>query len=340
MKAAPVVAACSADDQVLIHTGQHYDPVLSQVFFDELDLPEPDRYLGVGSGSHGAQTARLIEHLESQFLDLRPSQVVVYGDVNSTLAATLVAAKLGIPVAHVEAGLRSFDRTMPEEINRIVTDSLAEVHFATSPEAIGFLADEGLPVQNVHLVGNPMIDTLQLVRPQLDPEATAARYGLDGPYGLVTLHRPGNVDDPGRASSIVHALGRIGQQIPLVFPVHPRGRKALSQVGLEEAAGVMTTEPLSYLEFTSLMSGASVVLTDSGGVQEETTMLDVPCFTVRPNTERPITLTHGTNRLVEPAELPAAVGSLLDGEIAYPEERPPLWDGRAGARIASILDRW
>jgi len=342
MKAAPIVAALSGlgEPQVLIHTGQHYDEALSQIFFDELALPEPDRYLGVGSGSHAVQTARLLEALEAEFVAMRPSGVVVYGDVNSTLAATLAATKLGIPVAHVEAGLRSFDRTMPEEINRVVTDSLSDLHLATSPDAIGHLAHEGVAVDRIHLVGNPMIDTLERVRPRLDSGPVRERLGVTGDYGLVTLHRPANVDDPERVGIIVAALREVATTLPLVFPVHPRGRQALADAGLDDVAGVLLTEPLGYLEFTSLMADATVVITDSGGVQEETTMLDVPCVTVRPNTERPITITHGTNRLTEPEDLVPSVHAAIDDDSGSTDLRPPLWDGQAGPRIASVLSQW
>lgn len=342
MKAAPVFDAVAdlGIEQSLIHTGQHYDAALSQVFFDELGLPAPDRYLGIGSGSHGVQTARLLEALEAEFVELAPTGVIVYGDVNSTLAATIAAAKLHIPVAHIEAGLRSFDREMPEEVNRVVTDSLAVLHLTTSPEAIGYLAKEGLPVSGVHLVGNSMIDTLEKVRPNLDP--TSARATVDAPerYALVTLHRPANVDDPERASNIVDALREVSTDITLVFPMHPRGRESLRTAGLFEIDNLIATEPLGYMDFTSLMSAAALVVTDSGGVQEETTMLDVACLTVRPNTERPITITHGTNQLVEPQELAAAASSALAGGYVPPSIRPPLWDGHAGERAAAVLEDW
>lgn len=342
MKAAPVVDALSSLDanQRLIHTGQHYDATLSQIFFDELGLPEPDRYLGVGSGSHGVQTARLLEALEAEFIDIEPTAVIVYGDVNSTLAATLAAAKLGIPVAHVEAGLRSFDRSMPEEINRVVTDAIADLHLVTSPEAIGYLANEGTKVEGIHLVGNPMIDTLEKVRPLLDPASVLKRLGVPETYALVTLHRPANVDDPARVQTIVNALKEIANDISLLFPVHPRGRKPLTKAGLLNIDRLVPCEPLGYLEFTSLMSAAHLVITDSGGVQEETTMLNVPCLTVRPNTERPITIASGTNRLAEPNELPALTAEILSGRYVAPAARPPLWDGHAGERIAAVVSAW
>jgi UDP-N-acetylglucosamine 2-epimerase (non-hydrolysing) len=342
MKAAPVVDSLDSAgvNQILIHTGQHYDTAMSQVFFDELGLPEPDRYLGIGSGSHGVQTARLIEALEREFIDAEPSGIVVYGDVNSTLAATLAAAKLDIPVAHVEAGLRSFDRGMPEEVNRIVTDALAELHLVTSPEAIGYLANEGVPVSGIHLVGNSMIDTLEKVRPDLDPAGVCDRYGIPDEFSLITLHRPANVDDPERARTIVSALTRVGERLPLVFPIHPRGRESLRAAGLYEIPALIPLDPLGYIEFTSLMSAATIVITDSGGIQEETTILDVPCVTVRPNTERPITITHGTNQLCEPDEVDRLVEAVIAGSYAPPDQRPPLWDGKAGDRIAAVLTEW
>lgn len=342
MKAAPVIDALAARDidQTLIHTGQHYDTSLSQVFFDELDLPKPDRFLAVGSGSHAVQTAHLLEALEKTFVDAQPAGVVVYGDVNSTLAAALAAAKLHIPVAHVEAGLRSFDRDMPEEINRVVTDALAGLHLVTSPEAIDHLVNEGRPTEGIHFVGNPMIDTLETVRPRLDPTPVRTRLGAPSDYALATLHRPGNVDEPIRARSIVAALTSVATEIPIIFPVHPRGRGALRVAGLLDIDGVIACEPLGYFDFTSLMSGARVVITDSGGIQEESTMLDVPCLTVRPNTERPVTITHGTNQLVEPEAIAPSVQRILRGEPVYPEWRPPLWDGYAGERAAAILAQW
>ena len=342
MKAAPVVEALDAFgvDQILIHTGQHYDTAMSQVFFDELSLPEPDRYLGIGSGSQGVQTARLLEALEQEFVDALPGGVVVYGDVNSTLAATLAAAKLGIPVAHVEAGLRSFDRGMPEEVNRIVTDSLAALHLVTSPEAIGYLAKEGAPVDGIHFVGNSMIDTLERVRPRLDPNGVRGQLDLPRDFALITLHRPANVDDPERARSIVAALSRVAERLPLVFPIHPRGRESLRAAGLFDIDGLIPLDPLGYFDFTSLMSAAQLVITDSGGIQEETTFLDIPCLTVRPNTERPITITHGTNQLCEPGDVTDLVDEVLDGGYNSPTWRPPLWDGRAGERAAAILVEW
>ena len=303
VKAAPVIRALAAAGvaQRVVHTGQHYDEALSGVFFAELELPEPDLNLGVGSGSHARQTAALLVALEEAFESLGPALVIDYGDVNSTLAAALVAAKLHLPQAHVEAGLRSFDMEMPEEVNRRVADALADLCFATSADAVDNLRREGVPAERIHLVGNSMIDSLEVVRPRLDPAAARAAVGLpDAPYGVVTLHRPGNVDEPGRTRALVAGLAASAAQVPLVFPVHPRGRAALEAAGLAGVPGLHLVEPLGYLAFLSLLAGAAVVVTDSGGVQEETTIFGVPCLTVRPNTERPVTITHGTNRLIEP----------------------------------------
>jgi UDP-N-acetylglucosamine 2-epimerase (non-hydrolysing) len=352
VKAAPVIRALAAAGvaQRVVHTGQHYDEALSGVFFAELELPAPDLNLGVGSGSHARQTAALLVALEEAFEALRPALVIDYGDVNSTLAAAIVAAKLHLPQAHVEAGLRSFDMSMPEEVNRRVADTLADLCFATSADAVDNLGREGVPAERIHLVGNSMIDSLEVVRPRLDPAAARAAAGLpDAPYGVVTLHRPGNVDEPGRTRALVAGLAASAAQVPLVFPVHPRGRAALEAAGLTGVARLHLVEPLGYLAFLSLVAGSAVVITDSGGVQEETTILGVPCLTVRPNTERPVTITHGTNRLIEPGELAAAVGAVVaaatalapgPAELGEPAMRPPLWDGRAGERIAAVLVDW
>jgi UDP-N-acetylglucosamine 2-epimerase (non-hydrolysing) len=342
MKAAPVIRALAARSipQVLIHTGQHYDTAMSDVFFRELDLPEPDLNLGVGSGTHAVQTGAIMVELERAFERLRPALIVVYGDVNSTLAASLVAAKLLLPVAHVEAGLRSFDRSMPEEINRVVTDVLADLLFTTSPEAEVNLAAEGVDATRVRFVGNPMIDTLLANLERFDVAAARARFGLEGRYGVATMHRPANVDDPATAGRIVSALRGVAALVPLIIPLHPRGREMLGRAGLFDDPRVTVIDPLGYLEFISLVRGADLVVTDSGGIQEETTMLGVPCLTVRPNTERPVTITHGTNRLVEPETLVAAARAALDGTAAVPDARPPLWDGGAGPRIADAIGAW
>jgi UDP-N-acetylglucosamine 2-epimerase (non-hydrolysing) len=332
VKAAPVVRAAEAradHAHVLIHTGQHYDERMSDIFFRQLGLPRPDVDLGVGSGSHARQTAALLPALEDQFVELDPRLVVVYGDVNSTLAAALVAAKLHVPVAHVEAGLRSFDDTMPEEINRRVTDSLSTLHLVTSPEAIGHLAREGIPADGIHFVGNPMIDTLLGNLERFDVSRARAAVGLAA-----------NVDDPDAIAALVVALKDIASDLPLVFPLHPRGRGAFERAGLMTIRGLTVIDPLGYIEFVSLMRGAALVVTDSGGVQEETTVLRVPCVTVRPNTERPVTISHGTNRLSGIDDLASVARTALAGRGSAPDEIPPLWDGRSGERIATVLSDW
>ncbi|GLY28466.1 UDP-N-acetylglucosamine 2-epimerase (non-hydrolyzing) [Kineosporia sp. NBRC 101731] len=341
-KAAPVLEALHGRvEQVLVHTGQHYDDRLSRVFFDELGLPEPDLDLGVGSGSHAGQTAAVMTGLEKVFLEHQPDLVVVYGDINSTLAAALVAAKLVIPVAHVEAGLRSFDMTMPEEVNRRVTDQLSDLLLVTSADAVGHLAREGVPADRIHFVGNPMIDTLLKHLDRFDEAAARATHGLEGDYLVATLHRPSNVDDPAAVERLVAVLHQVAERMPLVVPLHPRGRDRLEKAGLHASGAVKILEPLPYTSFLGLVRGASAVLTDSGGVQEEATVLGVPCLTMRPNTERPVTITHGTNRLVTPQEVPAALDEVLARpgatRPAPPEQRPPLWDGAAGPRIAEAI---
>ncbi|MFB9799467.1 non-hydrolyzing UDP-N-acetylglucosamine 2-epimerase [Streptomonospora salina] len=345
VKAAPVVAALEARGlrQSVVHTGQHYDDRMSAVFFRELGLPRPDVDLGVGSGSHAEQTAALMTGLEREFIERSPGLVVVYGDVNSTLAAGMVAAKLHIPVAHVEAGLRSFDWSMPEEVNRRLTDQLADVCFATSPEAVGHLAAEGVAVDRVHLVGNPMIDTLLARLDRFDTAALRERLDLPGSYVAATLHRPANVDDPETVARLVARLHEVADQIDVVMPVHPRGRASLDAAGLAEHPRMHLLEPLGYIDFVALVRGATAVVTDSGGVQEETTMLGVPCLTLRPNTERPITITHGSNRLVTDSELPGLVSKILAGagtDTAALAAVPPMWDGGAGERIATVLADW
>jgi UDP-N-acetylglucosamine 2-epimerase (non-hydrolysing) len=338
MKAAPVIAACRVEGlpQRSVHTGQHYDRRMSEVFFEELGIPEPDANLGVGSGSHATQTAALMTALEREFESRRPDCVVVYGDVNSTLAAALVAAKLLIPVAHVEAGLRSFDVTMPEEVNRRVTDGLSDLLLVTSPEAIANLASEGVPASRIHFVGNPMIDTLLANLDRFDAGRFRDEFGSGDPYGVVTLHRPANVDDAGAATRAVEALTKASELLPLVFPVHPRGQATLRAAGLGSAGRIQLIDPLGYVDFISLVRGASAVITDSGGIQEETTILGVPCLTLRPNTERPITISHGTNRLVGTDDVVDALAAALDGQREG-GGIPPLWDGRAGERIARVL---
>jgi UDP-N-acetylglucosamine 2-epimerase (non-hydrolysing) len=341
VKAAPVIRALAAlgHRQRVVHTGQHYDERLSEVFFVQLGLPEPDVNLGVGSGSHAQQTAAAMIGLEQDFADYRPGLVVVYGDVNSSVAAALVAAKLQIPIAHVEAGLRSFDETMPEEINRRLTDQISSLMFATSPEAVGYLANEGRPVGSIYLVGNPMIDTLMANLDRFDTGAVRATLGLPERYVVATLHRPSNVDDPEIAAGLVRALHEIAAVIDVVIPVHPRGRAVLEAAGLSSHPGIHACPPLGYQEYMGLVRGAAAVATDSGGVQEETTLLRVPCLTVRPNTERPITITSGSNRLITSAELASAVLKACD-DGPYTGELPPLWDGHAGVRIGRIITDW
>lgn len=340
-KAAPVLRALSKAGvpQRLVHTGQHYDAHMSEVFFRQLDIPEPDVNLGVGSGSHAEQTAAIMVGLDGLFAKGRPRMVVVYGDINSTVAAALVASKLQIPVAHVEAGLRSFDRTMPEEINRLVTDRLSDLLFATSVDAVAHLGNEGTAPHKIHLVGNPMIDTLVANMGRFDVAAARQAHGLDGPYVVGTLHRPANVDSAADADELVTAVHAVADQIQFVLPLHPRGRAQLAQSGLFAHPSVRVLDPMGYVEFLSLVRGADAVVTDSGGVQEETTMLGVPCLTLRPNTERPITITHGTNQLVTRSGLGSAVRECLTKGRADTWPTPPLWDGAAGERIAAVIER-
>jgi UDP-N-acetylglucosamine 2-epimerase (non-hydrolysing) len=341
VKAAPVIRALAelGASQRVVHTGQHYDERMSDVFFVQLGLPEPDVNLGVGSASHAVMTAEVMVGLEREFTASPPAMVVLYGDVNSTVAAALAGAKLGVPLAHVEAGLRSFDNSMPEEINRRVTDQLCDLLFVTSPEGIGHLAREGRPADAMHLVGNPMIDTLLASLDKFDAAAARASYGLDGPYVVATLHRPANVDSPEIAAELVKALHEVATELDVIFPLHPRGRATLTAAGLLESPRVKVVEPLGYIEFMSLVRGAAAIVTDSGGVQEETTLLRVPCLTLRPNTERPITITSGSNQLVTRDVLASAVlAAVADGP--YSGELPPLWDGHAGPRVARLIADW
>ena len=342
VKAAPVIRALAAlgHAQRVVHTGQHYDSRMSDVFFDQLGLPRPDINLGVGSGTQARQTAEVMVGMEEEFTRTPPALAVVYGDVNSTIGAALAGAKLGVPFAHVEAGLRSFDDTMPEEINRRLTDQLCALLFVTSPEAIGHLAREGRPPDAVYFVGNPMIDTLLANLPVFDADAARAAYGLGGRrYVVATLHRPANVDSPARAGQLVSALHEVAAEIDVIIPLHPRGRATLVAAGLLDTPRVRVVDPLGYIEFMSLVRGAAAVVTDSGGVQEETTLLRVPCLTLRPNTERPITVTSGSNRLITSGELATAVLKACD-DGPYSGELPPLWDGQAGPRIARVITTW
>jgi len=339
-KAAPVIEALGAREsieQILVHTGQHYDHKMSDVFFRQLGIPKPDINLGVGSGTHGRQTGAVMAALEGLFEEYRPTMVVVYGDVNSTVAAALVASKMGIPFVHVEAGLRSFDMTMPEEINRLVTDRLSDLLLTTSVDAVAHLGNEGTDPAKIHFVGNPMIDTLLKHRTSFDAAAICAELGIKGDYVVATLHRPGNVDDPADVAELVSAMHAVADQAQVIIPLHPRGRARLEEAGFLEHPAMRVVDPLGYLEFMGLVSGASAVVTDSGGVQEETTILGIPCLTLRPNTERPVTITHGTNQLVTRANLADRVREVLSAGPLTEWPTPPLWDGAAGERIADVI---
>jgi len=343
MKVAPVIAALEHHpnaEQQLVHTGQHYDANMSEVFFKQLGIPEPDINLEVGSASHAVQTAQIMIKFEEVVQANRPDMVLVYGDINSTVAAALVCAKLGIPVGHVEAGLRSGDRTMPEEINRLVTDQIADLLLTPSADGDENLLREGVAAEKIHLVGNVMIDTLVRLLPAAEKGETLSRLGLAaGGYGLVTLHRPSNVDDPAELHTIMSALVEIGRDLPLIFPIHPRTRQRLHVMGFTVPdSQVQLTDPLSYLDFLALQRHARLVISDSGGIQEETTYMGVPCLTVRENTERPVTVTIGTNTLVgrDMELLHREVARILAGE-GKQGTIPPLWDGHAGERIADVL---
>ena len=337
MKVAPVHRALAGRaDQFLVHSGQHYDELMSAVFFDQLGIPPPDVNLEVGSATHAVQTAQVMMRLEPVLTAHRPDMVLVYGDVNSTLAGAIVSAKLGIPVGHVEAGLRSGDRRMPEEINRVVTDAVADLLFTPSDDGDANLANEGVPASKVHLVGNVMIDTLVRLLPLADAAKARDALGLSERYVLVTLHRPSNVDDPETLRALLDVLDVIAQDVDVIFPVHPRTRARIA--GHASDSRVRFVDPLGYLEFLALQRQAAAVVTDSGGIQEESTFLGIPCLTVRENTERPVTITLGTNVLVgqDPARLLAETRRVLNGH--RPEGRiPPLWDGCAAARIANVL---
>ncbi|WP_242335966.1 MULTISPECIES: non-hydrolyzing UDP-N-acetylglucosamine 2-epimerase [Anaeromyxobacter] len=346
MKIAPVmraIAGAGFADQRLVHTGQHYDAAMSDVFFSDLGLPEPDLHLGVGSGSHAEQTARVMVAFERVCVDERPDLVVVAGDVNSTMACAIDCAKLRIPCAHVEAGLRSFDLEMPEEVNRIVTDRLCDVLFTPSADGDENLRNEGVDPARIFRVGNVMIDSLLEHLPRARETRALSRAGVRaGDYAVLTLHRPSNVDDPEVLRGIFDALEEVQRRLPVVFPVHPRTRARLQEFGLggrvEALRGLHLCEPLGYLDFLGLTSQARLVLTDSGGLQEETTALGIPCLTLRENTERPITVTEGTNELVgtDPGAIAAAASRALDGG-SRPGRVPALWDGKASERIARVI---
>jgi UDP-N-acetylglucosamine 2-epimerase (non-hydrolysing) len=350
MKVAPVVRALTAAgalDFRIVHTGQHYDEAMSDVFFAELGIPAPDVHLEVGSGPHGAQMARILERYEAHLMQRRPAATVVFGDVNSTVAAALAAVKLGVPVAHVEAGLRSFDRTMPEEINRLLTDAVTDLLLVSEPSGLANLRREGVAESKLRLVGNVMIDTLLRQLPAARARATAAHLGLNHRgYGFVTLHRPSNVDEPETLTTLVELLHELAETLPLVFPVHPRTRQAAQRFGLDERlapgqAPLVCLAPQPYLDTIALVAGARVVLTDSGGLQEESSILRVPCLTLRETTERPITVELGTSRLVghDPVRIRRAFRDALDGAWAAGGDIP-YWDGQAGTRVATALADW
>jgi UDP-N-acetylglucosamine 2-epimerase (non-hydrolysing) len=351
MKVAPVLAALgrAGHATVLVHTGQHYDASMSDAFFADLGLPDPDFHLGVGSGSHAAQTARVMEAFEPVLLEVRPDWVVVVGDVNSTLACALVAAKLrpdlGCRVAHVEAGLRSRDWRMPEEVNRVLTDRLSDLLLTPSRDALPNLAAEGIDGDRVAFVGNVMIDSLLAQLPAARAGGTLARLGVErGRYAVATLHRPSNVDDPAALSAVLGALARVAEEMPVVIPVHPRTRTRAREFGLEDRlAALIATEPLGYREMVALVDGAAVALTDSGGLQEETTALGVPCVTLREQTERPVTVSEGTNRLVPwPMTADGVFGAFREAVArgrAPGGHAPEGWDGRAAERIVRALEQ-
>jgi len=351
MKVAPVVAAMKKRPTdflpLVLHTGQHYDASMSDAFFTDLDLPQPDVYLGVGSGSHAVQTAAIMERFEPVVLKEQPDWVLVVGDVNSTIACALVCVKLGVKVAHVEAGLRSRDRTMPEEINRLLTDQIADLLFTPSVDADQNLLAEGIPPERISFVGNIMIDSLFRNLQRACESNIKSEMGLtDRQYAVLTLHRPSNVDNRETFGRILSALEAIASQLPIVFPVHPRTRKTITQFGLAEriasANNLRLIEPLGYLDFLSLYSTARLVLTDSGGIQEETTALGIPCLTLRENTERPITVEMGTNIVVgtDTRKIVSEAAAILNGAGAKGTRQPPLWDGHTAERILDVLMNW
>jgi UDP-N-acetylglucosamine 2-epimerase (non-hydrolysing) len=353
MKVAPIIRALRAHpagfEHVLVHTGQHYDAKMSDSFFRDLNIPDPDFNLGVGSGSHAEQTAAVMVGIEPVLREVKPDLVLVVGDVNSTVAAALTAKKLDLKVAHVEAGLRSFDRTMPEEINRLCTDAISDLLFTTDRMAGEQLLKEGAPAHAIHFVGNVMIDSLLANVEAARARAYPASLGLEaGGYGVLTLHRPSNVEDPVILAGILDAIRASLPDLPVIFPIHPRTRSRIESFGLADrfstsptAPGLFPTDPLGYVEFLSLNQGARLVLTDSGGLQEETTILGVPCVTVRENTERPVTVSEGTNHLAgtSPEGVRSAIAAALALDVSK-ARRPEHWDGRAAERIAEVLAGW
>ena len=351
MKVAPIVAAMkkrpTGFQPLVVHTGQHYDSAMSDSFFQDLDLPQPDTHLGVGSGSHAAQTAAVMERFEPVVLREKPDWVLVVGDVNSTIACALVCVKLGVKVAHVEAGLRSRDRTMPEEINRLLTDQIADLLFTPSRDADDNLRAEGIPRERIRFVGNVMIDSLQKNLETARELPTREKLGLTGvDYALLTLHRPSNVDLRESFERILSALEVIASKLPIIFPVHPRTRKTITELRLSARVkgikDLRIVDPLGYLDFLNLSSSARLVLTDSGGIQEETTALGIPCLTLRENTERPITVEMGTNVVVgtDTAKIVAAATAALNGSAKNAARQPPLWDGRTSERILDALEEF
>jgi UDP-N-acetylglucosamine 2-epimerase (non-hydrolysing) len=344
MKVAPLYHALSAEAwaaPIIVHTGQHYDANMSGAFFSEFGLPEPHVSLGVGSASHAEQTARVMVAYEKVLQEQRPDLVVVVGDVNSTMAATLAASKLGVKVAHLEAGLRSRDRRMPEEINRLVTDVLADILWAPSQDAVDNLLAEGIPPARIQLVGNIMIDSLEMCRERIERHDTFGQFGqTPRSYAVVTMHRPSNVDDPELLRDLCRILERVSAWIPLVFPVHPRTRQRIAADGLlaqaQGAKRLFLPEPLGYTAFMNLVFNARLVITDSGGIQEETTYLGIPCLTMRENTERPVTIAQGTNRLCSAGDLLARVGEILD-DRPRPAPRIEFWDGRTAGRVVAAI---
>jgi UDP-N-acetylglucosamine 2-epimerase (non-hydrolysing) len=349
MKIAPLMRAFKKNgrfDTLLVHTGQHYDENMSRLFFDELEIPRPDVNLEVGSGSHAQQTAEIMKRFEPVVLEHRPDYVLVVGDVNSTIACGLVAVKLGVKLIHVEAGLRSFDRTMPEEINRILTDTISDLLFVTEQSGIDNLRREGIDSDKTHLVGNVMIDTLLANREKAQQSSILNELGLErGKFAVITLHRPSNVDDMSRFAEIVTAFETIEKEMRLVFPMHPRTRANMKGSKLEQRIAAMKNllllEPIGYLDFLCLMSSAALVMTDSGGIQEETTILGVPCMTLRDSTERPVTITEGTNRLVRitTEDILKNFRDVMNNRDKYSARTPKNWDGKAAERIAQIIER-